>query len=186
MRLLLSFILICLLFLSIDTVAQCDLSRNGAHPNAVALMKEPFFWDSIDENAPFGNDAGSGAARNFCRWRKDHPLNAPITSLNEFLESWHMPLIAWDELDTNAIHRFITTPKDVIYLINQDEATIGTAFAQFVTEGRLNPTLKTHAERSLQRQMLPIVLRNIGTPGQQNLRKERFTKMLKIIQQAKP
>lgn len=225
-------ILISLLIFSLGASAQSprssgEFTRSNAHPNAAALMKEDFFWSTVDEAGPFGSDDGWEAAQGFRQWRLLHPLNTPLTYIDDLLDSWHYPIFKWDELDTTAIHAFLTTPAKldeasieqvvnamkqnqgnspkkltdeeirkmvleggknmgIIYLVGEDEAAISTAFAQFVLEGRLNSNLKAYAEKSLQRQMLPIVLRQFGTQGQQNMRKEKLTKMLRVILQAKP
>lgn len=36
-----------------------------AHPDALQLLKEDFFWDTSDEFAPFGSDEGSDAFSKF-------------------------------------------------------------------------------------------------------------------------
>ena len=40
-----------------------------AHPRAVALMPEPYFWDPDDDFAPVGSDEGFEAYRKFYSWR---------------------------------------------------------------------------------------------------------------------
>jgi uncharacterized protein YfeS len=57
-----------LLMFTLSAIAQSDsikfeFSPKTAHPNAQALMKEDFFWSSIDESAPFGSDGGSDAMK---------------------------------------------------------------------------------------------------------------------------
>lgn len=203
-------------------------SRETAHPNAKALMNEEFFWSAIDESGPFGSDGGSDAAYGFYQWRKEHPLGSPITYLKELFTSWAYPQLAWDELDTVEIKRFISLPAHpdpatveqtiraikqnqnstpatkgqkkltdeeirqlildgsknmgITYLSDEDEAIIGTAFAQIVMEGKIDPILKVHAQNTLKREMLPIMIRNFGNQGQQNLHKEKLTKMLKVVE----
>lgn len=41
-----------------------------AHPRARELMDEEFFWDCVDEEAPFGSDEGHDAYFEFRRWRE--------------------------------------------------------------------------------------------------------------------
>lgn len=36
-----------------------ELCRENAHPNAQKLFSEEWYWDGIDDYAPFGNDTGS-------------------------------------------------------------------------------------------------------------------------------
>jgi len=219
-----------LLLMSLITSAQQTFrfTRANAHPNAQALMKEEFFWSPIDESGPFGSDGGSDAAYGFYNWRKEHTLGSPITWLKELFSSWAYPQLAWDELDTVEIKRFISLPAHpdpatveqtiraikqnqnttpatkgqkkltddeirqlildgsknmgLTYLTDEDAAIIGTAFAQVVMEGKIDPVLKVHAQNTIKREMLPVIIRNFGNQGQQNLHKEKLTKMLKVLE----
>ncbi len=49
-----------------------------AHPRARELMVEPFFWDCVDERAPFGSDEGNDAYYEWRRWREENP-SRPLT-----------------------------------------------------------------------------------------------------------
>src|ERR1700761_733077 len=121
-----------------------EFSLEMAHPNAKLLMKEDFYWNPIDESGPFGSDAGSDAAYGFQKWRKSHPIISPILYLKQLLDSWNYPSFAWDELDTSKIKLYISAPghnMGVSYLDEIDEAIIGTAFAQFVMEGKGDPRI---------------------------------------------
>ncbi|MGL5275933.1 hypothetical protein [Myroides sp.] len=46
------------------------IDKTKAHPRAIELMTEDFFWDGADELAPFGSDEGHTALVEFRRWRK--------------------------------------------------------------------------------------------------------------------
>ena len=148
-----------------------EFALTSAHPNAKLLMKEDFFWSAIDEFGPFGSDAGSDAAYGFQKWRKANPSTSPMIYLKGLLDSWAFPPLAWDELDTAKLKAYIALPYDsqkdmgMSYLWEIDEAIIGTAFAQFVIEGRVDPMLKYYAIKALTRQMLPIVTRGLATPA---------------------
>ena len=67
------------------------------------------------------------------------------------------------------------------YLVSQDEATIGAAFAQIALEGKLDPILRQYAQKALQREMLPIITRQFGDASQQNAHNKKFTKMLQVV-----
>jgi uncharacterized protein YfeS len=228
-----TLLLSCLLFVlhfpgkSQDNGKQFEFSPNTARPNARALMKEDFFWSQIDDSGPFGSDAGSDAAYGFYKWRKTHASFSPIDYLKDLIGSWHFPEIAWDEMDTAKIRKFITTayvpsqseidqqtnlikrennklqPPDgakklsdeeihqivtsagnnmgTSYLVNLDEAIVGTAFAQFVLEGKIDPKLKYYATRSLQREMLDILTRQFGKADQQHAHNQKMTKLLQVV-----
>lgn len=218
--------------LSAQQERQFRFTWQTAHPNAKPLMKDNFFWSEIEEEAPFGSDAGSDAAYGYYNWRKDHRSGSPITYLKELLASWQYPQFAWDELDTTKIKVFISTSSHpdpatveqtvraikqnqentslptgkkkltdeeirqlildggknmgLTYLVNQDEAIIGVAFAQIVLEGKLDPAIKNYAQIAVKREMLPVINRHFGTQGQQNAHNEKMTRLLKVLQKIRP
>jgi uncharacterized protein YfeS len=221
-----------LLMFTLSVTAQSDsikfeFSPQTAHPNAQALMKEDFFWSPIDEFGPFGSDGGSDAAYGYYRWQKTHEGLSPVTYLKSLISSWKYPKIAWDEMDTANIQKYMSityvpsqseideqisalkrqneeyknTPgtkqlsdeeirqiaassgknMGTSFLIDLDNAIIGTAFAQFVLEGKIDPNLKYYAAKTLQREMLPILNNLYAKPDQQQAHKEKLTKLLQVL-----
>lgn len=152
---------------------------NTAHPNAAALLKEDFFWSSTDPGAPFGNEPGSEAAYGFYSWRQTHQTTSPVIFLKTLLDSWHSRPLAWNELDTLKIAAYII--DGVPGLVIRDEAIIGTAFAQFVMEGKIDPELKYNATRTLQRELLPVVTSQYGSPANQRQHIEKMKKLLSVL-----
>lgn len=65
-------------------------------------------------------------------------------------------------------------------LLGQDNAIIGTGFAQFVLEGRIDIDLKTLTVTAIKRQLLPVLI-NRYDDNYRNKRKEQLTKMLAVI-----
>ncbi|TDE09033.1 hypothetical protein [Dyadobacter psychrotolerans] len=88
---------------------EFELALETAHPNAQELMNDAFYWDIVDENAPFGNDAGSDAFSQFRNWRKFNPTASPVDFVNQLLESWDYPVLDLSELDSNKIRQYIET-----------------------------------------------------------------------------
>lgn len=210
-----------------DNGKKFEFSPNTANPNARVLMKEDFFWSPIDESGPFGSDGGSDAAYGFYNWRKTHTAISPIIYLKDLIDSWHFPEIAWDEMDTAKIKKYMKTAyvlsqsefdqqvkvlkqeykksqtapgakklsdeeiyqivtssgnnMGISYLINIDEAIIGTAFAQFVLEGKIDPKLKYYVTKSLEREMLAILTRQFGHPDQQQAHNQKMAKLLQVV-----
>jgi len=194
-------------------------------------MKDDFFWSPIDDSGPFGSDGGSDAAYGFYHWRQSNPSGSPIVYLQQLFNSWHYPILPWDEMDTVKISAFMNhghqlseeeiqkqvqmlksynanssgnaggkKPSDeelrnivlsaqkslgATYLMDQDQAIVGTAFAQFVLEGKLDPKLKYYTIRTLQREMLPIFGRSFGNADQQKTHIGKLKKMLAVIESAK-
>ena len=71
----------------------------------------------------------------------------------------------------------------VIYLLQMDNAIIGTGFAQFVMEGKLDEGLQYLTHTALKRQLLPVLIERYDT-GHQEIRKEILGKMVRVIEQA--
>jgi len=69
----------------------------------------------------------------------------------------------------------------VSYLVDQDEAIVGTAFAQFVLEDKIDPQLKYYVTKALHREMLTILIRQFGRPDQQQAHKEKMAKLLQVV-----
>lgn len=70
------------------------------------------------------------------------------------------------------------------YLLGQDNAIIGTAFAQFALEGKIEPVVRDLAITALQRQLLPFLVSRYDI-NYQETRKEQLNKMLAILNNLK-
>ena len=186
------------LFTVLLFVASCNAQNNNkndfeyslesAHPKARALMTEDFFWSPTEETGPFGSDDGSDAAYGFRRWRMEKKLNSPVTYLKELMKRWNYPFFDWEELDTSKIKEYLNsdTTRKVgmyMYLIGQDNAIIGTAFAQFALEGKVDNYLQRLTITAIKRQLLPVVLDNFPDTYATE-RKQQLSKMLDVITKA--
>jgi uncharacterized protein YfeS len=70
-----------------------------------------------------------------------------------------------------------------MYLLGQDNAIIGTGFAQFVLEGRIDNDIKNLTITALKRQLLPLLI-NRYDENYRDKRKQQLTKMLAVINKA--
>lgn len=66
------------------------------------------------------------------------------------------------------------------FLTGQDNAVIGTGFAQFALEGRIDSELKTLVITAIKRQLLPVLMDGYDKEYR-NERKEKLIKMLAVI-----
>lgn len=69
---------------------------------------------------------------------------------------------------------------DESFLLRQDNAIIGTGFAQFVLEGKIDDELKKLTIISIKRQLLPILIDRYDHPYRDK-RKAQLTKMLDVV-----
>jgi uncharacterized protein YfeS len=69
------------------------------------------------------------------------------------------------------------------YLLEMDNAIIGTGFAQFAIEGKIHEDLQYLAHTSLKRQLLPILIDRYDD-SHREIRKQILIKMIGIIEKA--
>ena len=70
-----------------------------------------------------------------------------------------------------------------MYLLGQDNAIIGTGFAQFVLEGNIDNDIKSLTITAIKRQLLPLLI-NRYDESYRDKRKQQLTKMLAVINKA--
>ena len=132
-----------------------------AHPRARELMVEPFFWDCVDERAPFGSDEGSDAYYEWRSWREENPSGSLTECLRWILggdlEGYN------DALYTDAqIERDLAEPDDA-FLADQydmftlDTTVIATALGQLLDEGTIDAEAKPYVHVAIRRQSHPSV-----------------------------
>ncbi len=135
------------------------INKEYGHPNALALIPDEFFWDCVDEMAPFGSDEGDMALSEFREWRKENP-EAPvkecivwtIESVGEMDIADYNAAIA----DKNLIAKQL---KDDDFNFEQyvntlDISVIATGFGQLADEGKIDADAKPLIQIALDRQTL--------------------------------
>ena len=133
-----------------------------AHPRARELMCEYFFWDCVDEAAPFGSDEGSDAYYEWRDWREENP-DAPLTDcFNWILQG---ELAAYNEsLASDArIEQDIEEPEDAFLaesydIFTLDTTIIATGLGQLMDEGRIDPDAKKFLHFAINRDVGAFVL----------------------------
>jgi uncharacterized protein YfeS len=90
-----------------------EYSFKTAHPNAQALMKDEFYWSTIEETAPFGSDDGWDAAYGFREWRLLNKTASPKAYLKDLIERWQYPFFDYNEMDTSKIKEYINQKKEL-------------------------------------------------------------------------
>lgn len=70
-----------------------------------------------------------------------------------------------------------------IYLLEMDNAVIGTGFAQFAIEGKIDEDLQYLTYTALKRQLLPVLLERYDSDHRE-IRKQMLGKMLQVIANA--
>jgi len=135
------------------------IDKKHAHKRAIELIPEEFFWDCVDELAPFGSDEGDMALSEFREWRKSNPktptyecLKWTIESVGEMKIEEYNNKILNRELIKNQIsdHDF----NDHQYIFTLDISAIATGFGQLVDEGKIDIENKSLIQLAIDRQKI--------------------------------
>lgn len=132
------------------------IDRDHAHPRALELVPEDFFWNCVDELGPFGSDEGDMALSEWREWRQEN-LTAPaldcliwtIESVGEMdIEDYNDSL-----LDERTLTAQLADDEfnDVQYIYILDTSVIATGFGQLVDEGRIDLDSKPLIQRAIDR-----------------------------------
>jgi uncharacterized protein YfeS len=104
---------------------------------------------------------------------KDISKNSPDTSI---------------KLDDNQLREVVISSSNSmgsVYLLGQDNAIIGTGFAQFVLEGRIDNDIKGLTITAIKRQLLPLLINRYDN-NYRDKRKDQLTKMLEVVNNVNP
>lgn len=135
------------------------IDKEFAHQRAIELIPEEFFWDCVDELAPFGSDEGDAALAEFRDWKKAN-LNLPTYEcLKWTIESvGEMKLKDYNEkiLDPQLIRAQLedTAFDDQQYIFTLDTSVIATGFGQLVDEGKIDEKNKPLIQLAIDRQKI--------------------------------
>lgn len=133
------------------------IDRAQAHPRAQELVPEEFFWDCVDELAPFGSDEGDTALAEFREWRLEHPHARLLKCLQWTIESvGEMEFAQYNDalLSEDLIREQVGNEDfdDQQYIFTLDVSVIATGFGQLVDEGRIEAEAKPCILRAIKRQ----------------------------------
>jgi uncharacterized protein YfeS len=138
---------------------QYGINEDYAHPRALELIPDEFFWSTFDELAPFGSDEGDTALAEYRSWRKKHP-RAPL----EKCLIWTIESVGEISIEkySDAIFNEATVKAklededfdDQQYIYTVDVSVIATGFGQLVDEGKIDASAKAYVARALKRQIV--------------------------------
>lgn len=130
-----------------------------AHPRAVELVPEEFFWSGIDELSPFGSDEGDMALAEYRDWRVENPKGSALEAIIWTIES--VGEINIDEyndsiLNSNLIQQQLENKDfdDQQYIYTVDISVIACGFGQLVDEGKIDFNCKPLIGRAITRQKI--------------------------------
>jgi uncharacterized protein YfeS len=91
-----------------------------------------------------------------------------------------------NKLDDKQFREIINSSAQAMggmYLLGKDNAIIGTSFAQFVLEGKIDNDIKDLTKIAIKRQLLPLLINRYEKRHQEE-RQNQLTKMLEVINKA--
>jgi uncharacterized protein YfeS len=135
------------------------IDKEHAHPRAIELVPEEFFWDCADELAPFGSDEGDTALAEYRRYKQENPDKKVIDCMQWTIEGvGHMDVQEYNLslLSPEKIKAQLEDPNfdDEQYVFTLDISVIATGFGQLVDEGKIDGDVKPFVALALERQIL--------------------------------
>jgi uncharacterized protein YfeS len=156
-------------------------SLDKAHPNAKILMAEPFYFNMVDETAPFGNDDAADSYAGFKDWRPTHKNRNPNEFLFEQIEYMGYPKFDIHETDISKLKPYLQERElGSRFMSGIDAAIVAIAFGQLYLEGTIDKELKEIAKTAIMRQLNPELLALWGDPYKEE-RKIKLKKMLAVL-----
>ena len=129
------------------------------HPRANELMRDDFFWDCVNELAPFGSDEGADAYVEYRRWRAENP-DANLAACISWILGGNRDSYNFSLTDDPAIQLGDDSAHDFGYAdaFTLDATIIATVLGQLVDEGRVDVEAKPFAAIAIRRQRHPFNL----------------------------
>ena len=129
------------------------------HPRAQKLASDEWFWDCVDELAPFGSDEGADAYLEFRSWRKKHP-SADLIECMAWILDGKVDEYVNSAGDVTSAEAADESARSFGYedAFTLDATIIATALGQLVDEGRIDVSAKPCAFAAISRQSHPFIL----------------------------
>jgi uncharacterized protein YfeS len=167
-----------------------SIDRDHAHPRALELAPEDFFWSEGDDLSPFGSDEGHIALSECREWRKENPTLPALDCLIWTIESvGEMAIEDYNDslLSESTIKAQIAEKEfdDAYFIYVLDSSVIATGFGQLVDKGQIDLDSKPLVKRAIERQLLWSKLRDNTLPSlYRNEYQANLQVLTRILQEA--
>lgn len=142
--------------------------RSAAHPRAVALLTEEFYWSRYEFAGPFGSAHGGSVFARFKLWREIHRDEDPLVFLGEFLK----------DNETGELGEL----QDGEQMSFADNTTIALCLSQLILEGTINDGLLARTDQAVERQLQDEHLRDYGEEDYQDVRRSILQKIHVVLE----
>jgi uncharacterized protein YfeS len=137
-----------------------DIDWDEYHPSARRVLDDPFFWDVVDDYAPYGNDTGADLLAAFIIWNRRHPRAPACEMAKELLGEWGISAFDLATVDRAAVAALLQ--DDPIALSVTDEAMIAAAFAAMKLRGSCDDETRALALSAIERQRIGEAISDSG------------------------
>lgn len=164
------------------------LSRKTSHPHFVTVADDAFFYDGVDDFAPFGSDDGNEAFSSLERWYKQKKNGKDIVKfLESFLAGWDLG-VPWDSIGEDLEARTRWLDEDALhvrYFRGECRAIVAMAFGQFKIAGFVDAKLLGLAKAAIVDQLWMNARARVKHPDWEYANEEqaRLEQMLAVLNQ---
>ncbi|TXF79223.1 hypothetical protein [Chryseobacterium sp.] len=134
-----------------------EIKKENANPAAQKIMSDEFFYDVVDEFAPFGNDVGNDTFYTFIEWKNKNETK----KATEFLTG-NLAEMGLSDFNLNADAK---DPRQLLLNVDKmpnkyddinsiDNTVISLAFTQLFIGGNIDPEIKHLAKIAIEREVL--------------------------------
>jgi uncharacterized protein YfeS len=122
---------------SMDEWDKLGIDWIDFHPKAREILDSPFFWSSIDDFSPNGNDTGADVLGIYQEWRKKNRIKSGILFFEQLMSNWRvqLPLSDNDEFSRETYEKSI----------------VGLVFAQIKVDGKCESKIRELALDTIQK-----------------------------------
>ena len=137
--------------------------QSHRHPCADELMRDPMFWDCVNELAPFGSDEGADAYVEYRSWRSENP-DANLVDCISWILGGKQAAYNDSLIEDVAIQDSDKSAREFGYAdaFTLDATIIATVLGQLVDEGRIDVEAKPFAATVILRQSHPSYLARLN------------------------
>lgn len=152
-----------------------------ANQTAKRLLNESFYFNAVDEAAPFGNHDGAAGYLAFNDWRYTHKGIDPKEFLLEQLDDVGYPKFDINETQFRKLTPYLQEHEFGNRLMaGTDAIIVAIAFGQLYLEGSIDSGFKELTKASIRRQLIPELLAVWGDPYKVQ-RAAKLNKMLAVL-----
>lgn len=158
-----------------------ELAPENAHPDAAEVLDEPWYWDTRDENSPFGNEIAQEALARYRDAYEEDPQIEGAEFLAELLEGWDVDRDLAEGVPEEELAAALE--REHFHILTWDDAAVAVAFAEVVFRGTVSAECAEAATRALEREASAemIEARGWADPGE---RRARCDEMIRALRRA--